>query len=98
MPRALLPSGIEIEYETYGDPTDPALLLGTGYTPQLFLGATDVSAVLTVDGGARINPGDRAELAFELQRPIACEAGMRFALREGGKTIGAGVVVSVEAS
>ena len=67
----------------------------TGYTPQLFFGATDVTATLRC-GDAVIHPGDRAEIDFELQKPIAVEPGMRFAMREGGRTVGAGVVLAVE--
>ena len=65
-----------------------------GYRPQLFVGATDVTATLgTLDSLA---PGARAEVALALDRPVALEAGVRFALREGGRTIGAGVVTAVE--
>jgi elongation factor Tu len=63
-----------------------------GYRPQLFLGATDVTATLGVD--AELPPGGRAEVLLTLARPVALEAGVRFALREGGKTIGAGVVTA----
>jgi elongation factor Tu len=68
---------------------------GTGYSPQFFFGASDVTAILDVGEAGSINPGDRAEVAFALNRPVACEPGMRFAIREGGRTVGAGVVVSV---
>ena len=64
---------------------------GTGYTPQFFFGAADVSATLKVDG--TVAPGDRATITFELDKPTAFEPGMRFAIREGGKTVGAGVVL-----
>lgn len=66
---------------------------GSGYTPQLYFGVTDVSATLQVDGV--IEPGSRAEVVFDLQRPVAVEPGMRFAMREGRRTIGAGVVTAV---
>ncbi len=66
----------------------------TGYAPQLFFGVTDVSAALET-GGDLVHPGDRATVNFELQRPVAVEVGMRFAMREGGKTVGAGVVTRV---
>jgi len=66
----------------------------TGYQPQLFIGATDVTATLDV-GATVLEPGGRAEVAFELRRPVALEPGVRFALREGGRTIGAGVVIRV---
>ncbi|MCB9659442.1 MAG: elongation factor Tu [Sandaracinaceae bacterium] len=64
---------------------------GSGYTPQLYFGATDVPARLLVDDG-QVSPGDHTTVGFELARPIAIEVGMRFAMREGGRTIGAGVV------
>ncbi len=57
---------------------------GSGYSPQLFFGAADVSAVLDV-----------GEVGFSLNRPVACEPGLRFAIREGGRTVGAGVVLEV---
>jgi elongation factor Tu len=64
-----------------------------GYRPQLFIGATAVTATLAV--GAEIAPGARAEVELAFARPIAIEVGVRFALREGGKTIGAGVITQV---
>jgi elongation factor Tu len=66
----------------------------SGYKPQLFVGATHVTATLDV-GDAALAPGARAEVGFELARAIALEPGVRFALREGRKTIGAGVVTQV---
>jgi elongation factor Tu len=68
---------------------------GTGYSPQFFFGASDVTAVVDVGDVGNVNPGDRAEVAFTLNKPVACEPGMRFAIREGGKTVGAGVVTEV---
>jgi elongation factor Tu len=65
----------------------------TGYRPQLFVGATDVTA--TLDVGLEMLPGARAEVTFTLDRPIALEPGVRFAVREGGRTIGAGVITIV---
>ncbi len=67
---------------------------GSGYTPQFFFGATDVTGAIEVDGGI-IHPGDRARVRFTLIRPIGIEPGMRFALREGGRTIGAGLITGV---
>jgi len=66
---------------------------GSGYTPQLYFGVTDVPATLQVDGV--IEPGSHAKVAFDLQRAVAVEPGMRFAMREGRRTIGAGVVTAV---
>jgi len=69
----------------------------SGYRPQLFFGVTDVTGVIQVDGGASIHPGDQAEISFELTKPVGIEAGVRFAIREGGKTVGAGLVTDVVA-
>ena len=65
-----------------------------GYRPQLFVGATDVTATLALTDP--LAPGARAEVALALDRPVALEAGVRFALREGGRTIGAGIVTVVD--
>jgi elongation factor Tu len=71
----------------------------SGYTPQFYFGATDVPGTLRigddVEAKHALEPGDRAEVTFELGRPVALEAGMRFAMREGGRTVGAGIVSSV---
>ncbi len=42
-----------------------------------------------------VNPGDRAEVSFELNKPVGFEPGVRFAMREGGKTVGAGIVTEI---
>jgi len=70
---------------------------GTGYSPQFFFGASDVTAVVDVGEVGSVTPGDRAQISFNLNKPVACEPGMRFAIREGGKTVGAGVVLEVSA-
>ena len=67
----------------------------SGYTPQFFFGATDVTARIDVGVAGIVRPGDRAEIRFALQSPVACEPGMRFAIREGGRTVGAGFVTEV---
>jgi elongation factor Tu len=67
---------------------------GSGYQPQFFFGGVDVTGQLEVDG--LVEPGVRAQVRFHLQKPVAVEVGLRFALREGGKTIGAGVVTAIE--
>jgi len=64
-----------------------------GYRPQLFVGATDVTATFAIT--EPVEPGARAEVEIALDRAIALETGVRFAVREGGKTIGAGVVTAV---
>jgi len=68
-----------------------------GYKPQFFFGTTDVTGSI-VDLGKldMIKPGDHAEIGLELLKPVGMEPGMRFAVREGSKTVAAGVVLSVE--
>ncbi len=68
---------------------------GTGYRPQLHFGASDVSATLDLGERGSVSPGERAEITFRLDKPVACEPGMRFAIREGGRTVGAGFVTEV---
>ncbi len=67
---------------------------GSGYTPQFYFGATDVPGKLILQDRL-LGPGDRAEVEFELGHAVALEAGMRFAMREGGRTVGAGIVSRV---
>ncbi len=69
----------------------------SGYRPQLFFGVTDVTGVLQVADGASVSPGDQAEISFELMKPVGIENGVRFAIREGGRTVGAGMVTEVMA-
>jgi len=69
---------------------------GPGYRPQFFFGTTNVTGtVADVQNADLVLPGDRATLDFELYKPVGVEVGMRFAVREGGRTIGAGVVTAV---
>ena len=68
---------------------------GSGYMPQFYFGATDVTGTLEVPEGTVVCPGDHARVGFSFQRPVGLEPGMRFALREGGRTVGAGVVTQV---
>ncbi len=67
----------------------------SGYAPQFFSGATDATGTLRVPGDASVHPGDRATVTFAFKRAIGIEPGMRFAIREGGHTVGAGVVTAV---
>ena len=73
----------------------------TGYRPQFYVRTTDVTGnikAFTADDGSEVEmvmPGDRIKMTAELISPIAIESGMRFAIREGGKTIGAGVVSKI---
>ena len=67
-----------------------------GYTPQFFFRTTDVTGEIALLGDAEIAmPGDGIKLGVNLQKPIALDAGARFAIREGNRTVGSGVVTSV---
>jgi elongation factor Tu len=67
-----------------------------GYRPQFYFRTTDVTGLVTLPEGAEmVMPGDNVGLTIELITPIACEEGLRFAIREGGKTVGAGVVTKI---
>jgi elongation factor Tu len=69
---------------------------GSGYQPQFFFGAADVTGVIDVENASgMVEPGDRASIGFELMKPIGIEKGVRFAMREGGRTVGAGVITDV---
>ena len=67
-----------------------------GYRPQFYFRTTDVTGVATLpDGVEMVMPGDNVQLAVELITPIAMEKELRFAIREGGRTVGAGVISEV---
>ena len=68
----------------------------TGYRPQFFFRTTDVTGSVKLDDGVEmVMPGDNANLQIELITPIAMEKGLKFAIREGGRTIGAGSVTDI---
>ena len=68
----------------------------TNYRPQFYFRTTDVTGVVTLpEGTEMVMPGDNARLVVELIQPIARDEGLRFAIREGGRTVGAGVVTKV---
>jgi elongation factor Tu len=67
-----------------------------GYRPQFYVRTTDVTGSITLpDGMEMVMPGDNVQMDIELINPIAIEEGLRFAIREGGRTVGAGVVTSI---
>jgi len=67
-----------------------------GYRPQFYFRTTDVTgAVYLPDGTEMVMPGDNVQVTVELIAPIAMEEGLRFAIREGGRTVGAGVVAKI---
>jgi elongation factor Tu len=67
----------------------------TGYRPQFFFRTTDVTGTTALKGAEMCMPGDNITMEIELITPIAMEQGLRFAIREGGRTVGAGVVVNI---
>jgi len=67
------------------------------YRPQFYFRTTDVTGIITLPADVEMcNPGDNVTMSVELITPIAIEVGLRFAIREGGKTVGSGVVVEIE--
>jgi elongation factor Tu len=68
-----------------------------GYRPQFYLRTTDVTGAISLqDGAEMIMPGDHVDMDVELITPIALEPGQRFAIREGGRTVGAGAIIAVQ--
>ena len=68
----------------------------TGYRPQFYFRTTDITGIITLEEGVEmVMPGDNATFNVELIHPIAMEKGLRFAIREGGRTVGAGVVTEI---
>jgi elongation factor Tu len=68
-----------------------------GYRPQFYFRTTDVTGVANLpEGTEMVMPGDNVEMDVELIQPIAMDDGLRFAIREGGRTVGSGVVTSIE--
>ena len=67
-----------------------------GYRPQFYFRTTDVTGIIELEGGAEmVMPGDNIEMTIELIHPIAIEEGLRFAIREGGRTVGSGVISEI---
>ncbi|MBV4398337.1 elongation factor Tu, partial [Advenella alkanexedens] len=69
-----------------------------GYRPQFYFRTTDVTGTITLPADKEmVLPGDNVSMDVELIAPIAMEEGLRFAIREGGRTVGAGVVAKIAA-
>ena len=66
-----------------------------GYRPQFYFRTTDVTGTANLSGAEMCMPGDNVKVTVELQKPIAMDDGVRFAIREGGKTVGSGVVTKI---
>ena len=68
----------------------------TGYRPQFYFRTTDVTGVAKLPEGVEmVMPGDNVQMEIELIQPIAMDQGLRFAIREGGRTVGSGVVTEI---
>ena len=68
------------------------------YRPQFYFRTTDVTGVISLPEGVEMcMPGDNVDMDVELINPIAIEEGLRFAIREGGRTVGSGVVIGINA-
>ena len=67
------------------------------YRPQFYFRTTDVTGIISLPEGVEMcMPGDNIDMSVELITPIAIEKGLRFAIREGGRTVGSGVVIDIE--
>jgi elongation factor Tu len=70
----------------------------TNYRPQFYFRTTDVTGIVQLpEGTEMVMPGDNVSMDVELIAPIAMDEGLRFAIREGGRTVGAGVVAKISA-
>jgi elongation factor Tu len=69
--------------------------VATGYRPQFYVRTADVVGALDFGAAGMVLPGDTVEVAVELGRPVALDAGLGFAIREGGRTVGAGTVLEL---
>jgi elongation factor Tu len=68
----------------------------TGYRPQFYVRTTDVTGNIELEPGVEmVMPGDNTKMTVHLIQPIAMEEGLRFAIREGGRTVGAGAVTKI---
>ena len=66
-----------------------------GYRPQFYFRTTDVTGSIALPEGEMVMPGDNTNMEIQLIQPIAMDQGLRFAIREGGRTVGAGVVTEI---
>ncbi|MGL6166806.1 MAG: elongation factor Tu, partial [Fusobacteriaceae bacterium] len=68
----------------------------SGYRPQFYFRTTDITGAINLPEGVEmVMPGDNIEMTVELIHPIAMETGLRFAIREGGRTVASGVVAEI---
>ncbi|MBR7182104.1 MAG: elongation factor Tu, partial [Clostridia bacterium] len=67
----------------------------SNYRPQFYFRTTDVTGTITLEGVDMCRPGDHVNMTVELVKSVACEVGLRFAIREGGRTVGSGQVTEI---
>ncbi|HVX92896.1 MAG TPA: elongation factor Tu [Candidatus Dojkabacteria bacterium] len=67
----------------------------TGYKPQFYIRTADVTGEVTLEGVEMVNPGDNVTFAVKLMAPVVLEVGLRFAIREGGQTVGQGIITEI---
>src|SRR6202022_1273237 len=92
-PPTKLKSEVYVLKKEEGGPHTPFF---TGYRPQFYFRTTDVTGVAKLpDGVEMVMPGDNVQMEIELIQPIAMDQGLRFAIREGGRTVGSGVVSEI---
>ena len=92
MPQEVYRSGLRINKDEGGRHTP----FFTNYRPQFYFRTTDVTGICMLpDGVEMVMPGDNTEMEVDLIHPIAMEEGLRFAIREGGRTVGSGRVVKI---
>jgi elongation factor Tu len=92
-PHTVFDAQVYILSKEEGGPHTPFF---NNYRPQFYFRTTDVTGVCTLPSGKEmVMPGDNTEMKVELIQPIAMEDGLRFAIREGGRTVGAGRVIKI---
>ena len=94
--RLLLIQNSKLKYMFLVKKREEDILLSLKYRPQFYVRTTDVTGEVTLpDGVEMVMPGDDVAVTVELISPVAMEDGMKFAIRGGGRTVGAGVVSKI---
>jgi len=91
-PRQQFTSSLYVLSEEEGGRNRP---FGSGYAPQFFFLTAGVTGVISVADGAMVQPGSHCEVQVQLQRAVAVDVGLDFAIREGNRTIGAGTITAI---
>ena len=91
-PQSVLTASVYVLSKEEGGRNKPFF---SGYAPQFFFLTAGVTGVITVDDGVPVQPGSRCDVRVVLQRPVAIDVGLTFAMREGNRTIGAGTITTI---